>query len=107
MRSITSYEYCLFCKDPEKNYKPAPGIEFICSRCVLLLADAGQDDLKQAYAKALDKGYLRKASAIESFLRREEKHGKRPRKSIKRNFNRERASRSIRNQKRFSEPIEA
>ena len=98
---------CLLCNEPEKNYRPNKDIEFVCSGCVILLADADQDDLRRAYFKALDKGYLRKSIAIESFLRREEKYGKRPDKSVKRNFNRDRANRVIRNKKRFSKPVKA
>lgn len=99
--------HCLFYNCEEPGYKPSKDIEFICPHCVLLLVDAEQADLKLAYGKALDEGYLRKASAIESFLIPEGKHKKRPDKSIKRNFNRARATRSIRNQKRLSQPVEA
>jgi len=98
---------CLFCNKPEKNYKPGKDIDFICSSCVLILANAEQEDLKKGYQKALNEGYLRKASALESFIIPEEKYGKRSTKSVKRNINRERAARSIRNQKRLSQPVEA
>jgi len=98
-------EVCLFCNEPEKSYKPE--VDFICGGCVILLADAEQVDLKNAYQKALDEGYLSKVSALESFIIPEEKHGKRPDKPVKRNFNRERVTRSIRNQKRLSQPVEA
>jgi len=98
---------CLFCNHPEPNYKPDPQVDFICGECVILLADADQADLKRAYQKALDKGYQRKASALESFIIPEGKHGRRPDKSVKRNFNRERASRSIRDKKGLSQPVEA
>lgn len=59
---------CLFCNGQEPKHKPGPGIDFICSRCVILLADADQDDLKRAHAKAIKKGNPGKARAIESFL---------------------------------------
>jgi len=59
---------CLFCSSLEPNYRPTPGIDFICSRCVILLGDADQDDLKRAYTKAIEKGYKGKAKALESFL---------------------------------------
>ena len=52
----------------KKNYKPAKGIDYICSSCVLLLASADQEDLKRAYDKAKTKGFENKAKAIESFL---------------------------------------
>jgi hypothetical protein len=98
-------EVCSFCNEQEKSYKPE--VDFICGGCVILLADADQEDLKKSYQKALNEGYLRKASALESFLIQEGKHGRRPDKSVKRNLNRERATRSIGNQKRLSQPIEA
>jgi hypothetical protein len=61
-------ETCLFCNGIEKNYKPGPDVEFICGTCVQLFLQADKDDLKRAYKKALDLGYLRKAKAIETFL---------------------------------------
>ena len=99
--------HCLFCSKQEKNYKPDPHVEFICGSCVVLLADADQDDLKRAHGKAVAMGYLNKASAIESFLIEEGKHANRPTKSVKRNLNRERTARSVRDQKRFLEPVDA
>ena len=98
---------CLFCNYSGPSYKPGPHVDYICGSCVILLANADQADLKKAYQKALNKSYLRKVSALESFIIPEGKHGKRPDKSIKRNINRERASRSIRNQKGLSQPVEA
>ena len=98
-------EVCLFCKEPERTYKP--DVDFICGSCVILLADGDQADLKRAYQKALNKGCQRKSSALESFIIPEGKHGRRPDKSIKRNLNRARATLSIRNQKRLSQPVEA
>ena len=98
---------CLFCNGIEKNYKPDQHIDYICGLCVVLLADADQDDLKKSYKKALDKGDLRKASALESFIIPEEIHANRPTKSIERNINRERVARPVRDQKRLSEPVEA
>jgi hypothetical protein len=61
-------EACIFCNEPEKGYRPGKDIDFICGCCVILLADADQDDLKRAYQKALDKGYPKKVSALESFI---------------------------------------
>jgi hypothetical protein len=98
-------EVCLFCNEPEKSYKPE--FNYICGDCVILLADANQADLKRAYQKALNKGYLRKVSALELFIIPEEKYGRRPDKPVKRNINRERATRSIRAKKRLSQPVEA
>ena len=65
---------CLFCDGMEKDYKPAKGIDYICSSCVLLLADANQDDLKRAYVKAMEKGFENKASALKSFIIEDEIH---------------------------------
>ena len=59
---------CLFCNNQERNYKPDPHVDFICGGCVVLLADASQEDLKKAHTLAIEKGYLNKANAIESFL---------------------------------------
>jgi len=87
---------CLFCNGQEPNYKSDPGIEIICSRCVILLADANQDDLKRAYAKAIEKGYLNKARAIESFLVDGENDDDRKTKKSKRNMERKRPMRVLR-----------
>ena len=60
---------CPFCNREEGHkYKPGKDFEFICSRCVQLFSSSKQGDLKRAYKKAIDKGYLNKAKAIESFL---------------------------------------
>jgi hypothetical protein len=87
---------CLFCNLPEPNYKPDTGVDYICGGCVILLADASQDELKRAYGKAIAMGYLNKASAIESFLIPEVEDGMRPSKSVRRNIDRKRAARTIR-----------
>ncbi|MDH3719984.1 MAG: hypothetical protein OER74_00620 [Desulfobacteraceae bacterium] len=100
-------ELCLFCNEPEKNYNPGSHIDYVCGLCVILLIDADQEDLKKSYQKALNEGYLTKASALELFVIPEEQHGRRPDKPVKRNINRERTFRSIRNQKRLSQPVEA
>ena len=86
---------CLFCDCMEKNYKPAKGIDYICSSCVLLLADANQDDLKRAYVKAVEKGFKNKASALESFIIEDEINERKTKKS-KRNLERKRSGRSSR-----------
>jgi hypothetical protein len=101
-----SGEVCLLCNGTEKNYKPGPDVNFICGTCIQLLLRAGQEDLKRAYEKALAKGYPRKASAIETFLKPEDMDGKRPgkkrperkspSKSIGRSSNRKRVTRLIR-----------
>jgi len=94
--------YCLFCNELEKNYRPSKDVEFICGSCVVLLADADQGDLKNAYQKALNKGYMRKVSALESFIIPEGKDEQRKPESKKRgrHTNRDRIIKSVRNQKR-------
>jgi hypothetical protein len=95
---------CLFCYDPEPEYKlgtrykPLAGFGFVCSWCVQLLLAADQQDLKRAHAKAIQKGFTNKASAIESFLIPEDKiDGQRkPAKKRRRNFDRKRIVRTVR-----------
>jgi len=94
MRGNSTEALCLFCNGKEPNYKPGPGIDFICSRCVQLLLGADQNDLKKAYAKAIEKGYPGKARAIESFLDEGEYYGKT--KKSERNMERERTMRAVR-----------
>ena len=86
---------CLFCNGIEKNYKPGPDVEFICGSCVQLLLRADPEDLKCAYATALNLGYLRKARAIETFLT-EEKTIDRKAKKSERSVERERPLRTVR-----------
>ena len=86
---------CLFCNDQEKNYKPGLGIEYICSRCVILLGNADQGDLKRALVKAVEKGFNNKASALKSFIIEDEFNGRKTKKS-KRNMVRKRPLRKIR-----------
>ena len=92
---------CLFCNLPEPNYKPDPQVDFICGSCVILLADAEQEDLKKAYQKALNEGYQRKVSALESFIIQEGKDEQRKPESKKRRryTNRTGITKSVRNQK--------
>ncbi len=99
-------ETCLFCNEPKKNYTPGPDVGFICGDCVQLLLRAEQEDLKKAYAKAIEQGFLNKASATETFLKPEDIDGKRPGKkrierksagkSIGRSSDRKRVTRLIR-----------
>ena len=86
---------CLFCNVQEKNCKPEPGIEYICSRCVILLGDADQGDLKRALVKAEEKGFKNKASALKSFIIEDEINGSKTKKS-KRNMVRKRPLRAAR-----------
>ena len=98
---------CLFCNNPEPNYKPDMNADFICSRCVQMLLAADQEELKRAYDKAIDKGYTNKASAIESFLIPEDKiDGQRkPAKKRRRHSDRKRIVRTVRDkEKRIGRP---
>ena len=92
---------CLFCNGTEKNYKPGPDVEFVCGTCVQLFLHADKEDLKRAYAKALEKGCLRKVKAIESFLIPEGNNEQRKPESKKRGRYTDRAGiiKSVRNQK--------
>ena len=92
---------CLFCNHPEPNYKPDSQVDFICGSCVILLADADQADLKNAYQKALNEGYIGKVSALESFIIPEGKDEQRKPESKKRgrHTHRDRIVKSVRNQK--------
>ena len=86
---------CLFCDGMEKDYKPAKGIDYICSGCVLLLADANQDDLKRACVKAIEKGLKNKASALKSFIIEDEINDRKT-KNSKRDMERARPLRKVR-----------
>jgi hypothetical protein len=86
---------CLFCDGIEKDYKPAKGIDYICSSCVLLLADANQDDLKRAYVKAQAKGLENKVSALKSFIIEDEINDRKT-KNSERNMERARPLRKVR-----------
>jgi hypothetical protein len=86
---------CLFCDGMEKDYKPAKGIDYICSGCVLLLADANQDDLKRAYVKAEAKGLENKVSALKSFIIEDEINDRKT-KNSKRDMERARPLRKVR-----------
>jgi len=85
---------CLFCKGEELNYKPCPGIDFICSHCVQLFLGVEQNDLKKTHTKAIEKGYPDKAMATESFLDEGEYYGKTTK--FKRNMERKRPLRKVR-----------
>ena len=97
---------CLFCGLPEKGYRPDPDKGFICSSCVQILLSADQKDLNRAYFKALEKGYLKKANAIQSFLIPEETNA-RETKIYKRNMVRKRTVRAIRPSRNQLRPQQA
>jgi hypothetical protein len=59
---------CLFCCDADTDDKPETGNDLICPLCVQKLLEADQEDLRRAHGKAIERGYARKAKAIESFL---------------------------------------
>ncbi len=85
---------CLFCNGMDINYKPDPSNDFICSLCVQILISATQQELKRAHSKAIEKGYTRKAKAIESFLIEGMVNNERETKTIRRNLVRERPMRT-------------
>ena len=59
--------YCSGCGD----YPTKRSIEFVCGRCVVLLSEMSQGDLKTAYRMALDSIQTRKAGAIRKFIKGE------------------------------------
>ena len=59
---------CLFCRNPDDKYRPVKDVDYVCANCVQLLCGADQDDLKKAHAKAIERGFLDKANALESFI---------------------------------------
>ena len=63
---------CLFCCDADTDDKPKTEKDLICPLCFQLLLSGSQEDLKRAHARAIKRGYERKAKAIESFLIEEE-----------------------------------
>ncbi len=86
---------CLFWHGQEKNYKPSQYVEFVCSRCVLLLANAIQEDLKLALAKAEEKRLVNEVSAIKFFIIEDECNVRKTKK-FKRNMGRKRSMRAAR-----------
>ena len=86
---------CLFCHCPEKKYKPSQYVEFVCSRCVLLLASADEENLRRGLAKAEEKGLLNKVSVIKSFII-EDQNNDRKTKKHQRNMERKRPVRAAR-----------
>ena len=92
---------CLFCNGKEIKYVPEAESDFICSLCVQMFLLADQEDLKQAHAKAIDKGSLRQARAIESFLIGEEYEQRKPTRHHRRIVNRKGTAGAIRDKKRI------
>lgn len=93
-------EACLFCDHCESGH--GSSCEYVCGACVQLLLNADADDLNRAYHKAVDKGYQRKAKAIEFFIEKENPNGQRKPKPKKhgRHSNRARTVRPARNKKK-------
>ena len=87
---------CLFCCDADTDDKTEPGKDLICPLCVQRLLAADQEDLKRAYGKAIERGYDRKAKAIEAFLIEGEVTNDRKTKKLKRNMGRKRPVRTVR-----------
>lgn len=68
---------CVFCQGEEiyhlngrkRAYKPSKDVaSFICSDCFQMFLQMPQDKLAEAYHLAIEKGYLDKASWVESFI---------------------------------------
>ena len=74
---------CLFCENEVKG-NLTKGTDVLCGGCVCKLFGADQDALKGAYAKSVEKGYDRKATALKMFIIQEAKNGR----DIKRHHNR-------------------
>ena len=87
---------CLFCCDADTDDKPEAGKDLICPLCVQLLLAADQEDLRIAYGKSIERGYDRKAKAIESFLFEGVVNNERKTKKHERNMGRERPMRTVR-----------
>ena len=91
-------EPCLLCGKSE--YKTDN--DYICSSCVHVMLDANQEDLKRAYNNAIEKSYMNKATAIESFLIPEDKPNEQRKpgsKKRRRYLNRKGTVRSVVNKK--------
>jgi hypothetical protein len=92
-------EACLFC-NREEIYNRNADTEYTCDSCVQLLLNADQDALKRAHSLALDKGYDRKARALNSFIIPEGPNEQRkPKSKSGFNFNGKRSPRIVRNKK--------
>ena len=102
-------EACLFCDHIEPGHDS--GCNYVCSTCVQLLLNADADDLSRAHNKAIEKGYQRKAKAIELFIEKETPNGQRKPKARKyeRRPDRARTVRPVRNKKKpvRRTPVEA
>ena len=65
-------EVCLFCNNPEKNYNPPKGVEFVCSNCVIVLSSSEQAKVIFADKKAERLISLRQMRALKMFIEEEE-----------------------------------
>ena len=97
-----SDDECLLCNCRDIKYKPRGNIDFICSQCVQMFLGADQEDLKKAITKAIDKGYLNKASAIESFITEDEIEQRKPTRYNQRAFDGKGTAGTIRGKKRIT-----
>lgn len=68
---------------------------YICGSCVQLLLNTPQERLQKAYALAVERGYLDKTRAIQSFLMEVSTYDKEA-KDAKRSMERKRYSRTVR-----------
>lgn len=89
---------CSVCNQFERGHPKS--VSYTYSTCVQWLLRFTQDALKQYHKSILKAGLKEKADAVNSFINLEEVQYVRPKtKKSKRNFNRERSHRVIRNQK--------
>ena len=94
---------CQLCSGEEIQFNPSTNefvhskhpkdvTSIICSNCLQLILVSIQDQLKQAYQIALEKGFIDKAKALETFLGEEINYGET--KKLKRDMGRERIVRT-------------
>lgn len=60
---------CWFCNSPAESRKVSVGYDFICSACWKVFTSVSREDLEKVLITCKQKGYGRKALAIEHFLR--------------------------------------
>jgi len=85
-------------KEPGKG-QPAPDVEFICSDCTQKLCNATQEQIKDLYQKAVDKGLEAKAGIFKTFISEEEEDEQRnPKRDTSKHTYRKRPLRVTRNE---------
>lgn len=62
---------CLLCENREKSgtrRSPAPDVDYVCSSCIIKLAQTPIQTLTEMYCMAIDDGRSRVAYALHSFV---------------------------------------